>query len=164
MSQITENFEKIVKERKIDFEHQEHRYPTKNAKGKKVEEVQQFYQTTLKISATEGVPCAIVIHDASMERVNYQITYNRIGQVTDRHKLPAILEKLNEFNSLKTGYYHFVISASGELSMRHLGMTGVDTRPLVDTFVAGGSILNLLLPDLRKLDGLKIGGQTRYRK
>lgn len=162
MSLITRNFEEVAKERKIEFEHQENRHPLKNAEGKEVVQVQQFYQTSLKIGETEAVPCAVIIHDAPMDRVNYQITYNHIGQVTDRNKLPAILEKLNDINSLKSGYFHFVISAAGELSMRHLGMTGEDVKPMMDTFIAGGRILNLLLPELRDISGLKIGNAIKF--
>lgn len=161
MSLITDNFEKVAKERNLEFDHQENRYPLKNADGEEVEQVQQFYQTSLKISQTEAVPCAVIIHDAPMDIVNYQITYNHIGQVTDRNKLAGILEKLNEINSLKSGYYHFVVSASGELVMRHLGMTGEDTHPLVDTFMSGGRILNLLIPELRQISGLKIGNAIK---
>ena len=84
------------------------------------------------------------------------MNYNRIGLVTDRTELPRILEKLNELNGMKSGYYHFVVSPDGELHMRHLGIVGKDPVPAVNVFIHGGNILRMVMNDLASLDGLDL--------
>lgn len=158
MSLITDKFEAIANDRNIQFKSEVHSRPLKTRDGKEVEQKQKVFQTSLKVGDNTVVPSSVVIHDSGLDRVNYQITYNKIAQVTDRHKLPQILEKLNELNSMKSGYYHFIVTPDGELVLRHLGITGEDVRPLLNTFVYGGRILNLLTPELKEIDGLKLTG------
>lgn len=98
----------------------------------------------------------MIIHDSDQPRVNYQVTYNKIGYVTDRNKMPQITTELNEINAMRSGYYRFVVSGDGEIIMRHLGITGEDVSPMMDIFVYGGRILRALLPELGRIDGIDV--------
>jgi hypothetical protein len=57
---------------------------------------------------------------------------------------------------MKSGYYHFVVNPDGELHMRHLGIMGEDPTPAISTFIHGGRILRLVMPELRELKGIDL--------
>lgn len=156
MSLITDKFKQVASDRSIGFKDQVLNRPIKTKDGKEIEQKQAVFQTGMQLNDEKVIPCSVIIHDAASDRVNYQITYNRIGYVSDRNKMPQILEKLNELNTVRSGYYHFAVNQDGELHMRNLGITGEDVRPLVDTFVYGGRILRALFPDLQKISGLDL--------
>lgn len=157
MSKLTDSFIKEAKEKNIKFNSQVIEKPMTNSTGKEVNHKQLILQTALQVTKEKVVPCAVILHDTDqLEYVNYQMDYNRIGQVTDRNALPIILEKINEINSMKSGYYHFVIKPDGELHMRHLGIVGSDTTPAVSTFINGGKILRTILPELKEIEGLDL--------
>lgn len=156
MSLITDKFKQMSLDQNIQFNNQVINRPIKNKDGQEIEQKQSVFQTGMKLTDQKVVPCSVIIHDAPNDRVNYQITYNRVGYVSDRHKMPEVLEKLNELNTVRSGYYHFAVNPDGELHMRNLGITGEDVRPLVDTFVYGGRILRALYPELEKISGLDL--------
>lgn len=156
MSIITEKFKQVAADQNVQFKDKEISKPVKDREGNEIEQKQIIFQSALQAKQGKPVPCAVIIQDSPADRVNYQITYNKIGYVTDRNKLPDILVKFNELNSVRSGYYHFVVSQDGEVHMRHLGITGEDVRPLVNTFVFGGRILRALLPELEQIDGLDL--------
>ncbi|EXJ22542.1 hypothetical protein ADIAL_2128 [Alkalibacterium sp. AK22] len=156
MSTITENFSHLAQEKKIQFKSKDIETPVRKKDGEEVKQKQVVYQTALRVNKEKAVACGVIIHDADAERVNYQITYNKIGYVTDRNKLPEIVTKLNELNAMRTGYYRLVISGDGEIIMRHLGITGHDVKAMMDVFVFGGRILNALIPELEKIEGLDL--------
>lgn len=156
MSLITEKFKRVAEDQNVKFKDKVLERPVTTKDGKEVTHKQHAFQSGLQIKKSKVVPCSVIIHDAPADRVNYQITYNRIGYVTDRNKIGSVLEDLNELNRVRAGYFHFVISKDGELIMRNLGITGEDVRPLVNTFIYGGKILRALLPDLEKITGLDL--------
>ncbi|WP_225744019.1 hypothetical protein [Marinilactibacillus sp. Marseille-P9653] len=156
MSTITDNFKALAEEKQIQFKVKEIPAPIRNKEGETTEQQQLLFQSALRVTKDKPVGCAVIIHDAPLERVNYQITYNKIGYVTDRNKLPDILTQLNELNAMKSGYFRFLVSGDGELFMRYLGITGEDVNPVMDVFVFGGRILRALLPELEKMDGLDL--------
>ena len=156
MSIITENFKKLAEEKKIQFQTKELPAPIRNKKGDTQKQKQLLFQSALRVNKTKPVGCAVIIHDAELERVNYQITYSKIGYVTDRNKLPDILTELNDLNAMRSGYYRFLVSGDGELFMRFLGITGEDVAPVMDIFIFGGRILRALLPELNKIDGIDL--------
>lgn len=157
MSIITDNFKKIAEERKIQFQIREVPAPARtNKEGDTVEQQQLMFQSALRVTKSKPVGCAVIIHDAPLERVNYQITYNKIGYVTDRNKLPEILTELNDLNAMRSGYYRFLVSGDGEVFMRFLGITGEDVAPVMDIFMFGGRILRALLPELEKIEGIDL--------
>ncbi|MCC5890262.1 MAG: hypothetical protein JJU01_06795 [Alkalibacterium sp.] len=156
MSQITDNFQHLAEEKKIQFKSKEIEAPVRKKDGEEVKQQQIVFQTALRINKDKAVACGVIIHDTDAQRVNYQITYNKIGYVTDRNKLPEIVTQMNEINAMRSGYYRFVISGDGEIIMRHLGITGDDVKPMMDVFVFGGRILNALLPELEKIEGLDL--------
>lgn len=157
MSKLTDKFIEEAKEKNIKFNSQVIERPMTNSTGKEVNHKQLILQTALQVTKNKVVPCAVILHDTDqLEYVNYQMDYNRIGQVTDRNALPEILEKINEINSMKSGYYHFVVKPDGELHMRHLGIVGNDTTPAVSTFINGGKILRTILPELKEIEGLDL--------
>lgn len=157
MSTITDNFMKEAENKQVKFNGKEIEKPAKNRKGEKITTKQMVLQTALQISEDKVVPCAVVIHETDeLDYVNYQMNYNRIGFVTDRTELPNILEKINELNSMKSGYYHFVVKPDGELHLRHLGIMGEDPVPALNTFIHGGNILKLVMKELAELDGLDL--------
>lgn len=157
MSQLTDSFIKEAESKKVKFNGKVVENKSHNSHGDEVIQKQKVLQTALQISQDKVVPCAVVIHETdTLEYVNYQMTYNRIGYITDRNQLPTILEKLNEFNSMKSGYYRFVISPDGEMSMRHLGILGPDPVPAVNIFIHGGNILRLLMREFSELDGIDL--------
>lgn len=156
MSKITDNFRYLAQDRKIQFQEREIEAPLRKKDGGEVKQKQIVFQTALRVNNEKAVACGVIIHDADSPRVNYQITYNKIGYVTDRHKMPEITTALNELNAMRSGYYRFVISGDGEVIMRHLGITGEDVGPMMDTFVYGGRILRSLLPELEKIDGVDV--------
>lgn len=157
MSQITDHFIQEAERKRVKFNSRE---VERKAKDKQVNDIthkQLILQTALQVTEDKVVPCAVVLHESEeLEYVNYQMNYNRIGLVTDRHELPNILEKVNELNAMKSGYYHFVVSPDGELHMRHLGIIGEDPVPAVNIFIHGGNILRMVLSELAELDGLDL--------
>lgn len=157
MSVITDNFLKEAESKKVKFNGKIIERPAKDRRGNDIVTKQNVLQTALQISQDKVVPCAVVIHETDeLEYVNYQMNYNRIGFVTNRNELPTILEKLNELNSMKSGYYHFIVSPDGELSLRHLGIMGQDPIPAVNVFIHGGNILKLVMNELAELNGLDL--------
>ncbi|GAA0353495.1 hypothetical protein GCM10008932_03200 [Alkalibacterium iburiense] len=156
MSKITDNFRYLAQDRKIQFKEREVKAPLRKKDGSEVEQKQLVFQTALRVNNEKAVACGVIIHDAESPRVNYQITYNKIGYVTDRNKMPEITTQLNDLNAMRSGYYRFVISGDGEIIMRHLGITGEDVGPMMDVFVYGGRILGTLLPELAKIEGIDV--------
>ncbi|WP_208560182.1 hypothetical protein [Marinilactibacillus kalidii] len=156
MSTITDNFKALAEEKQIQFKTKEVPAPVRNKDGETTEQKQILFQSALRVTKDKPVGCAVIIHDASVERVNYQITYNKIGYVTDRNKLPDILAALNELNAMRSGYYRFLVSGDGEIFMRFLGITSEDVRPVMDVFIFGGRILRALLPELEKMEGIDL--------
>lgn len=156
MSLITDKFKQVATDQNVKFNDRVISKPIKDQNGNEIEQKQVVFQSALQAQKGKPVPCAVIIQEAPADRVNYQITYNKIGYVTDRNKLPDILTTLNDINSVRSGYYHFVVNQDGELHMRHLGITGEDVRPLMNTFVYGGRILRALLPELEKINGLDL--------
>lgn len=156
MSLITDKFKQVAADQNVKFNDRTISKPIKDQNGKEIEQKQVIFQSALQAKKGKPVPCAVIIQESPADRVNYQISYNKIGYVTDRNKLPDILTTLNELNSVRSGYYHFVVNQDGELHMRHLGITGEDVRPLMNTFVFGGRILRSLLPELEQIAGLDL--------
>lgn len=157
MSQITDNFVLEAERKNVKFNARVMERTMKDSKGNEVPHKQLILQTALQVDQDKVVPCAVVLHDTDdLEYVNYQMNYNRVGLVTDRNELPTILEKINELNAMKSGYYHFVVNPDGELHMRHLGIVGMDATPAVSTFIHGGRILRMVLPELQGLNGLDL--------
>lgn len=157
MSLLSDNFLKEAERKKVKFNGKVVESKSKNRNGDDVIQKQNVLQTALQISQDKVVPCAVVIHETEqLDYVNYQMTYNRVGFVTDRTQLPTILEKINEFNTMKSGYYHFVVNPDGEIIMRHLGILGEDPVPAVNVFIHGGNILRLLMSELAQLDGVDL--------
>lgn len=157
MSVISDNFLKEAESKKVKFNGKIIEKPAKDREGNDIVSKQNVLQTALQISEDKVVPCAVVIHETDeLEYVNYQMNYNRIGFVTDRNELPNILEKINELNAMRSGYYHFVVNPDGELHLRHLGIMGKDPIPAVNTFIHGGNILRLVMKELAELKGLDL--------
>ncbi len=156
MSVITDNFKYLAQDRKIQFKTREIEAPIRNKDGEETPQKQLIFQTALRVKKDKAVACGVIIHESDATRVNYQITYNKIGYVTDRNKMPEIVTELNEINAMRSGYYRFIVSGDGEIIMRHLGITGEDVSPMMDTFVYGGRILAALLPELAKIDGVDV--------
>ncbi|GEK91195.1 hypothetical protein [Alkalibacterium kapii] len=154
MSKITDNFKYLAQDRKIEFKTKDIETPIRRKDGEDIVQKQMVFQTALRINEDKAVACGVIIHDSDQPRVNYQVTYNKIGQVTDRNKMPQITSALNDINAMRSGYYRFVISGDGEIIMRHLGITGEDASPMMDVFVYGGRILRAVLPELEKIDGV----------
>lgn len=155
MSKLTDRFLQEAEEKKVKFSSRVAERKLKDKEGNEIPHEQLILQTALRVDEEKIVPSSIFIHDTDkMDYVNYQITYNRIGLVTDRNELPNILEKINELNSMKSGYYHFAISPDGELHMRNLGILGDDPVPTLNTFLHGGRILRAIIPELEKVEGL----------
>ena len=157
MSQLTDKFIQMAEEKNVKFNAREYERPIKDQKGNDAQHRQVILQTALQVDKDKVVPCAVVLHDDdNLEYINYQMNYNRIGLITDRNELPNILEKVNELNSMKSGYYHFVVNPDGDLHMRHLGLMGADPTPAITTFIHGGRILRLVMNELKELDGLDL--------
>lgn len=157
MSKITDRFLQAAESKNIKFSPRVVEKSLKDKEGNEIPHKQLILQTALRIHEGKAVPCSLFIHDTDeMDYVNYQITYNRIGLVTDRNELANILEKVNEINMMKSGYYHFAVSPDGELHMRNLGIIGEDPLPTINTFMHGGRILRALMPELNKIKGLDL--------
>lgn len=157
MSELTDNFIEEAKSKNVKFNSRVMERPMKDKEGNEVQHKQMILQTALQVGKDKVVPCAVVLQDNDdLEYVNYQMNYNRIGLVTDRNELPRILEKINEINGMKSGYYHFVVKPDGELHMRHLGIVGKDVTPAISTFIHGGRILRMLMPELSEIKGLDL--------
>lgn len=155
MSKITDRFLEEAEEKKLKFSSKVAERTLKDKEGNEVPHQQLILQTALRVDEEKVVPCSLFIHDTDeMDYVNYQITYNRIGLVTDRNELNNILEKINELNTMKSGYYHFAISPDGELQMRNLGIIGTDPVPTINTFMHGGRILRKIMSELEEVKGL----------
>lgn len=157
MSAITDNFVQEAEKKNVMFNSRVMERTMTDNQGNEVPHKQLILQTALQVDQEKVVPCAVVLHDTEdLDYVNYQMNYNRIGLVTDRNELPTILDKINELNAMKSGYYHFVVNPDGELHMRHLGILGMDATPALSTFIHGGRILRLIMPELQELAGLDL--------
>mgnify|MGYP006864952124 FL=1 len=163
MSLITEKFKQLADDQNVKFKDRVVEQPIKNKDGEEVTQKQHAFQTGLQVNKDKVVPCSVIIQESPSDRVNYQITYNRIGYVTDRNKIGAVLEELNELNRVRSGYYHFAISKDGELIMRNLGITGEDVRPLINTFVFGARILRALYQELDQISGLDLSQSNQAK-
>lgn len=157
MSRITDRFVQEAEHKQIKFTSKIIERTMKDRQGNDIPHEQRVLQTGLRISEEKTVHCSVVIHETDeIDYVNYQMMYSRIGLVTDRLQLPNILEKLNELNSVKAGYYHFIVTPDGELQMRNLGIIGIDPIPTITTFLHGGRILRALMPELEAIEGLDL--------
>lgn len=157
MSELTDKFIQEAERKNVMFNERKYERPVKDQQGNETTHKQVILQTSLQVNDDKVVPCAVVLHDDdNLEYINYQMNYNRIGLVTDRNELPNILEKVNELNGMKSGYYHFVVNPDGELHMRHLGIMGDDPTPALSTFIHGGRILRLLMSELNELKGIDL--------
>ncbi len=157
MSQLTDKFIQMAEAKNVKFNARDYERPVKDAQGNDTTHKQVILQTALQVDQDKVVPCAVVLHDDdNLEYINYQMNYNRVGLITDRNELPNILEKVNELNSMKSGYYHFVVNPDGELHMRHLGIMGDDVTPAITTFIHGGRILRLVMNELKELKGIDL--------
>ena len=157
MSDLTDKFIQEAESKNVMFNAREYERPVKDPQGNEIKHKQVILQTSLQVNDDKVVPCAVVLHDdENLEYINYQMNYNRIGLVTDRNELPNILEKINELNGMKSGYYHFVVNPEGEINMRHLGIMWDDPTPALSTFIHGGRILRLLMTELSELKGIDL--------
>ncbi len=157
MSKLTDIFLAEAERKNLQFNSKVIERFIKDSSGQEIPHNQLILQTALQVDEKKVVPCSIIIHDTDdLEYVNCQMNYNRIGLVTDRHELPTILEKVNELNSMKSGYYHFVVNPDGELNMRYLGVMGMDPVPAITTFMHGGRILRAVMGELKELKGLDV--------
>src|SRR5690625_404345 len=111
MSELTDKIIQAAEQKNVKFNAREIERTLKDKDGNEVSHKQVDLQTALQVDQNKVVPCAVVLHDnEDLEYINYQMNYNRIGLVTDRNELPNILEKINELNGMKSGYYHIVVN------------------------------------------------------
>ncbi|WP_018658809.1 hypothetical protein [Allofustis seminis] len=157
MNPIIEKFETAAKERNIVLERSEDTKMVKTYGGKEVELKQVLYRTTLQLGERGYVPASILFQDDDAKtKINYQISYSRVAQVSDRNKLSDILLALNALNASKTGYYNFIVQPDGGISLRHVGLTTIDIESMLETFVFAGKLIGILLKDLENMDGVEV--------
>lgn len=157
MTAIINKFENEAKKRGVVLEKSTDVKKVKTYGGKEVDLKQVLFRTTLQLGEKGLVPASILFQDdAEKTKINYQITYSSVAQISDRNKLFDILQKLNELNLSKTGYYHFVVHSDGRISLRNVGLTTIDVEAMLETFLFAGKLIGILMMDLENMDGVEI--------
>lgn len=141
MTKITDQFEKILKEKQIPL-----------AK-RQLENGQVSYNGKFQLTKEKALPFGIVF-DKEDDISDYQIVYHHLAFVSNFSKKAAVLELLNELNELQSGYYRICLGSDGEIYMRLLGRTWDNVQPLYEMLVTGSTIAKAVLPRIvALLDG-----------
>lgn len=141
MNKITDQFEKILKEKQIPL-----------AK-RQLENGQVSYNGKFQLTKEKALPFGIVF-DKEDDISDYQIVYHHLAFVSNFSKKAAVLELLNELNELQSGYYRICLGSDGEIYMRLLGRTSDIVQPLYEMLVTGSTIAKAVLPRIvALLDG-----------
>lgn len=141
MNKITDQFEKILKEKQIPL-----------AK-RQLENGQVSYNGKFQLTKEKALPFGIVF-DKEDDISDYQIVYHHLAFVSNFSKKAAVLELLNELNELQSGYYRICLGSDGEIYMRLLGRTSDNVQPLYEMLVTGSTIAKAVLPRIvALLDG-----------
>ncbi|WP_027107525.1 hypothetical protein [Lacticigenium naphthae] len=141
MTTITENFEKVLEEKKMPLKKQE------------IKNGQILFKGAFRIRKNLRLPFGIVFDTKDSATVDYQIVYHKLAYVKEYSKRSEVMDLINEFNEMKAGYYRLCIGGDGEIYMRLLARTGEDIRPVYEMMVMGGSIAKALLPEIEKITG-----------
>ncbi len=141
MSKITDNFEKILREKNLPL--------TK----KEIENGQVLYNGAFRVTKSKRLPFGIVFDGRDNPTVDFQIIYNRLAYIQSFEQKAEVMELLNELNEMKSGYYRFCVRGDGEIYMRLLARTSEDVRSAYEMMVMGGNIARALLPEIEKITG-----------
>lgn len=156
MTAIINKFEDEAKKRGVVLEKSTDVKKVKTYGGKEIDLKQVLFRTTMRLGDKGLVPASILFQDdKDKTRINYQITYNSVAQISDRSKHFEILQKLNELNLSKTGYYHFLVHSDGRISLRNVGLTTIDVEAMLETFLFAGKLIGMLLSDLENIEGIQ---------
>lgn len=141
MNIIIDNFEQMIKEKDMPL-----------AK-KEIQHGQILFNGAFRVKKNMRLPFGVVFDNKDSETVDYQIVYHRIAYLRDFSKKAETLEKLNELNEMKSGYYRFCLAGDGEIYMRLLARTDEHVRPVYEMMVMGGNIAKALLPEIEEITG-----------
>lgn len=135
LTKITDQFEKILKEKQIPLAKRE------------IENGQVSYNGKFQLTKDKALPFGIVF-DKEDAISDYQIVYHHLAFVSNFSKKAAVLELINDLNELQSGYYRICLGSDGELYMRLLGRTTENVQPLYEMLVTGSTIAKAILPKI----------------
>ena len=138
LTKITDQFEKILKEKQIPL-----------AK-RQLENGQVSYNGKFQLTKEKALPFGIVF-DKEDDISDYQIVYHHLAFVSNFNKKTTVLELVNELNELQSGYYRICLGSDGEIYMRLLGRTSDNVQPLYEMLVTGSTIAKAVLPRIEAL-------------
>lgn len=141
MSKISENFETLLTEKQIPFQHQT------------IEDGHHLYRVAFQIQKSRLINVEIIIQESDEDYVDGQIIYRHVHQLDDRAKEGKALSLVNELNEMRTGYYNLYLAGDGELFLRNLMRVGEDVEPFYQTLVIGSGIIRAMLPDVEAVLG-----------
>lgn len=139
MTETIENFEALIKEKKIPLKKSE----LKNG--------QILFNGSFRLDKTKVLPFGIVFDNKDAQSVDFQITYHKLAYVQDFSKREAILELLNELNQVKAGYYSVILAGDGEIYLKQLSRTTSDVAAAYETMVFGSTIAKVLIKEIEKV-------------
>lgn len=139
MTETIENFEALIKEKKIPLKKSE----LKNG--------QILFNGSFRLTKTKVLPFGIVFDSKDAPSVDFQITYHKLAYVQDFSKREAILELLNELNQVKAGYYSVILAGDGEIYLKQLSRTTKDVVAAYEMLVFGSTIAKVLMKEIEKV-------------
>ncbi|MFL2104181.1 hypothetical protein [Desemzia sp. FAM 23991] len=139
MTETIENFEALIKEKKIPLKRSE----LKNG--------QTLFNGNFRLTKTKVLPFGIVFDSKDAQSVDFQITYHKLAYVQDFSKKAAILELLNELNQVKAGYYSVILAGDGEVYLKLLSRTTNDVLAAYEMMVFGSTIAKVLIKEIEKI-------------
>ena len=136
MSKITDNYEALVKEKKLPFSKEE------------IESGHHLYRVQFRISDQKLLVVELIIQESEDDYVDAQIIYRKLHMLNDRAKEEKALALMNELNEIKTGYYNVYLAGDGEVFLRTLMRTSADVNPLYQTLIVGSTIAKNVIEEL----------------
>lgn len=138
MSKIVENFEHLLKEKKIPLS------------KTNIESGHHLYRVEFKVSPEKKVLVEIIIQDSEDDYVDAQIIYRKLHHLNDRAKENEALALVNELNEVKAGYYTLYLAGDGEIFLKSLMRASADPEPIYQTLIVGSNISRVIVPELDK--------------
>ena len=84
------------------------------------------------------------------ETADFQVVYEKLAYVTDFKKKTAVLEKVNELNHYKTGYFTAILGNDGEVFIKTLGrVASGSVYPVYEMLVMGSKLAMNTIQDIQ---------------
>lgn len=86
-------------------------------------------------------------------RADVQMTYRYVTMLSRYEKRNEVLDVINDFNEIDSGYYTFYLANDGEVYARTLIRSGLDVEGIFEIMYQGPFIISHILPKLEGIIG-----------